>query len=91
MTPLTRDVVWAGISFASFLGGLAIAIRYVLRQRLAVVFRHAVGLPTPRTPKSEPPTRDRLPTLTGIQVDKAVEGLARQCREAATTPRPGRY
>lgn len=83
MTPLTRDVVWATITFAAYIAGLGTAVKYVLRQRLTVVFRHKV-VPAPKATVAV--TRDRMPTLTGLQIDRAVSELARKCRSSSEKP-----
>jgi hypothetical protein len=85
---MIRDLLWALISFGMFLLGLAGAIRYVLRLRLAVIVRTIVATakPAPPAKPSIPPGRCEEPTLTDIRVDRAIGELARKCRREETTP-----
>jgi hypothetical protein len=72
MTPALRDALWSVLVFASYLVGIATTLVYVVRMRLVVIRSRQ---PQPAVYRSE------MPTLTGLQVDKAVGELARKCRQ----------
>jgi hypothetical protein len=75
MSPLVRDAVWAFLSFNAFLAGIATAIFYCLKIRLATLRRE------PRSPKRPEVYRSELPTLTNLHIERTVGHLARKCRQ----------
>jgi hypothetical protein len=65
---MTRDLAWACFTLAAYLVGILVAVAYVLRGKKV---------------RTRPPAlfRSELPTLTGVTITEALEGLAAKCRE----------